>query len=92
MERFGGPWQGTFSGSYSGTCSGEIWPDGTLDAMCGGGQFNVHGLIDANGKIKFAQGAATVPVFAVTSSSPLKLEGAWQDSSGASGTCVLNHL
>jgi hypothetical protein len=90
VERFGGPWQGTFSGTYNGTCSGEIWSDGTLDAFCGG--FNVHGKIDANGKINFSQSDAGRPAFSSTSSTPLKLEGTWQDGSGGSGTWTMNHL
>jgi hypothetical protein len=94
VERFAGPWSGNYVGASSGTCHGQISPQGSLDAACGGGAFMVHGQIDASGKVDFAlnAGGQSGPVFSGKFDAPLKIEGLWTNGAGGSGTWNLNHL
>ncbi|RFP09956.1 MULTISPECIES: hypothetical protein [unclassified Duganella] len=94
VERFSGPWSGTFSGTYSGRCSGQVSTAGVLDASCGGGQFAVHGNIDANGNVAFSLnvGSSAGPTFSGKFDTPLSIQGSWSAPDGSSGTWQLNHL
>ncbi|GJI91714.1 hypothetical protein [Duganella hordei] len=94
VERFAGPWSGSYSGSYSGSCSGQISTDGVLDAACGGGQFSIHGSVDARGQVTFSlsSGGVSGPVFSGSFESPLTINGTWSAGAGVSGNWTLNHL
>jgi len=94
VQRFAGGWSGSYAGPYSGSCTGQISPDGVLDASCGGGQFTLHGLIDANGNVTFSlsAGGGSGPSFSGKFDSPLSIQGTWSMPGGGAGTWQLNHI
>lgn len=92
IERFAGPWSGSFTGSYSGECLGQVTRAGKLDADCGKGLFTVHGDIDVsgNGTFYLSSGGVRSATFSGAFSSPLGISGVWSAPS-ASGTWTLAH-
>lgn len=94
VQRFAGDWTGSFAGPDNGSCTGQVSLDGVLDASCAGGQFTIHGLIDAYGNVTFSlsAGGSTGPSFSGRFDSPLSIHGTWSKPGGGTGTWQLSHL
>ncbi|HEX8406194.1 MAG TPA: hypothetical protein VF670_16335 [Duganella sp.] len=92
IERFAGPWSGSYTGTNTGECRGQVTRAGKLDADCGNGQFTVHGDIDAsgNGTFYLTSGGVRSATFSGALTSPLGIGGVWSAAS-ASGTWTLAH-